>query len=390
MKGWKLVETAIFIGLFFYVTYDLVSGFSQYSWETVSGKGFVSDFFDPISQKKEYYKSILAVIGIFIPIFTIWEIFVFLFSQFRNKEYPQAGWGKISAILRRTSLEYQPTFLASTLGGLIPKILMIDVFWHWLPWFQKYSFFTITFTWYNWIYALLAWELTTWLWHFGAHRIRIFWCLHSPHHAPQEFNMTVAWVHFFAEGYYTTVLQLFILMILGINPAMLVVIMSFEVMWGTLIHAGERSLKTGRLGITRFFVMTPSHHRVHHGRNPLYLDTNFCTLLPFWDWVFGTLQPLRDEVKLEYGITRKVVVTNFWDFYFGEIFLLAHDLKRAHGVKNKLLYVIMPPGWSADGPDHTAAKSRKDFLATHPGLSLAKKRTQFTNFFVTLARKVAH
>jgi Fatty acid hydroxylase superfamily len=146
------------------------------------------------------------------------------------------------------------------------------------------------------------------------------------------------------------------------------VIMSFEVTWGTFIHAGERSFRTGRLGPARFLVITPSYHRVHHARNPLYMDTNFCTLLPFWDWVFGTLQPLRDEVTIEYGITRDVDVTRFADFYFGEFLLLARDLGNTRSWRTRLLYLVKPPGWAPDTVAHTAASARAEFLRTHPQL----------------------
>ena len=98
------------------------------------------------------------------------------------------------------------------------------------------------------------------------------------------------------------------------------------------------------------------------------MDRNFCTFLPFWDWVFGTLQPLRDEVKIEYGITRKMDVTSFIDFYFGEIILLWQDVKDANGIKNKLLYLIKPPGWQPESIEHTAATVRAVFLKENPGL----------------------
>jgi hypothetical protein len=207
-----------------------------------------------------------------------------------------------------------------------------------------------------------------WLWHYSAHKVRLLWCLHSPHHAPQNLNMTVAWVHFFAEGYYSALVQVPLLMLLGVQPGMLVVIMAFEVAWGTFIHAGERSFRTGRFGPARFFIITPSYHRVHHGRNPLYMDTNFCSLLPFWDWMFGTLQPLRDEVKIEYGITRDINVTSFIDFYFGEMLLLARDVRSARGWREKLAYLVMPPGWTPGDDSHTAASARRSFLADHPQL----------------------
>jgi hypothetical protein len=178
--------------------------------------------------------------------------------------------------------------------------------------------------------------------------------------------MTVAWVHFFAEGYYSALVQVPLLMLLGVEPGMLVVLMAFEVTWGTFIHAGERSFRTGRFGPARFFIITPSYHRVHHARNPLYMDRNYCSLLPFWDWMFGTLQPLRDEVKIEYGITREINVTSFVDFYFGEFLLLARDVRNARGWREKLAYLLMPPGWMPGDSSGTAASARRRFLADHP------------------------
>ena len=180
--------------------------------------------------------------------------------------------------------------------------------------------------------------------------------------------MTVAWVHFFAEGYYSALVQVPLLMLLGVEPGMLVVIMAFEVAWGTFIHAGERSFRTGRFGPARFVLITPSYHRVHHARNPLYMDTNFCSLLPFWDWMFGTLQPLRDEVKIEYGITRDINVTSFVDFYFGELLLLARDVRRAPDWRTRLAYLVMPPGWAPGDDSHTASSARRNFLTEHPEL----------------------
>ena len=98
------------------------------------------------------------------------------------------------------------------------------------------------------------------------------------------------------------------------------------------------------------------------------MDTNFCTLLPFWDWMFGTLQPLRDEVKLEYGIARDINVTSFIDFYFGEFLLLARDLRRTRGWRTKLAYLFKPPGWAPGDESQTAASGRRRFLADHPEL----------------------
>ena len=103
-------------------------------------------------------------------------------------------------LFQATALEYQPTFFTGLLLGLLPRLIVIDMFWLLLPYFEPFALFHVGYSWYGWLYALLMWDLSMWIWHYGAHKVRLLWCLHSPHHAPQNLNMTVAWVHFFAEG----------------------------------------------------------------------------------------------------------------------------------------------------------------------------------------------
>jgi len=371
--GWRYVDELVFLAVFGYLFYGLVSGLVQYLWATGGGGGLFGDLIGPLKDG-QYYKIILAIIWLLIPVLTLWEIALFVGMALRRERATPWGVRKLRWLLGGLAREYKPTFMAALVGELLTRVIVIDMFWHWLPAFQRLSRFSIGVHWYTWLYALLAWELSTWVWHFGAHKIRLFWCLHAPHHAAQQFNMTVAWVHFFAEGYVTATIQLIILMVLCVPPPMLVVIMAFEPAWGTFIHAGERSLRTGRLGFLRYGLITPSYHRVHHAKNALYLDTNFCTLLPFWDWLFGTLQPLRDEVRIEYGTTRRMDPTRFLDFYFGEFVVLMGDLRRARSWGERLRYLLKPPGWTPGDGRHTATLTRREFLKTHPQLALPRGR----------------
>ena len=132
--------------------------------------------------------------------------------------------------------------------------------------------------------------------------------------------------------------------------------------WGAFIHVGENIMKDGRLGFLHKIILTPSHHRVHHARNPLYMDTNFCNLLNIWDRAFGTLEAERNDIPVDYGITRPMNPNSFWDMYFGEIIALGKDVIQAPGIKNKFLYLVMPPGWSHTGEHKTASIARKEFL----------------------------
>jgi len=92
------------------------------------------------------------------------------------------------------------------------------------------------------------------------------------------------------------------------------------------------------------------------------MDTNFCNLLNVWDRLFGTYQNARADIAIEYGITRPMNPNSFVDVYFGEFAALWRDFRAAPGLRNKLLYLVMPPGWSHDGKHKTAAAARREYL----------------------------
>ena len=130
-------------------------------------------------------------------------------------------------------------------------------------------------------------------------------------------NLSVTYMHFFLEAPYADVIRTSICILAGVNPPMLFLIMAIDGTWGAFIHVGENVLKDARMGWLGRLILTPSHHRVHHARNAVYIDTNFCNLLNIWDRVFRTYQPEDLSVRIEYGITRPVKTRSFMDMYFG-------------------------------------------------------------------------
>ena len=380
---WKIIENLLFLGFAASIIYLTVISFIDGSIKSFIGMGYLNNMADPI-QKKIYYQSVMALLSMLTTFFLLVEMIRFFITMNPFKNFcmklatlnlamkGQSFLKQLATLfnhVRQTSFiqeffrRYKSNFLAKVFNEYVSKLIIIFVYIEMMPFFQKFALFTVEKNWIGWLYAYLMWELSYWLWHYAAHRVRLFWCLHSPHHAPAEMNLTVAWVHFFAEGYYTAAIQVPILMIMGVRPEMVAIILVIDGTWGTFIHAGEDAFKNGKLGFLEKIFITPSHHRVHHAKNPLYMDTNFCVLLPFWDWLFGTLQNEKDEVKIEYGITRPMDVTNFVDFYFGECICLYQDLKSTKGFRNKFAVAFMPPGWTPESREKTAIVVRQKFLA---------------------------
>ncbi|PYF70703.1 sterol desaturase family protein [Pedobacter nutrimenti] len=260
--------------------------------------------------------------------------------------------------------EYKMPFLVFVLNRFISRFISIAAVAFCIGLLEKWAIFHSTFTWYWLIYGYIVWELSHFVYHYFGHKVRILWCLHSTHHAPQQMNLSVNFAHFFLEAPYADVVRTSICILLGVNPALLFFIMFIDGFWGSFIHIGENVIKDGRLGFLNKILLTPSHHRVHHAKNPLYLDTNFCNLLNIWDKVFKTYQEERTDLKIEYGITREMNPNSLWDVYFGEFVCLAKDVTSAPNFKTGLLYMIMPPGWSPTG-DHKTAKITRESFITH-------------------------
>ncbi|GAA5221906.1 sterol desaturase family protein [Membranihabitans marinus] len=259
---------------------------------------------------------------------------------------------------------YKINFLIYVANRIISRFIAIAMVALCIGLFQPYALFQTSFTWYYFLYGYIVWEFGHFLYHYWGHKVRLFWCLHSTHHAPENMNLSVTYAHFFLEAPYADTIRTTVCILLGLQPELLFLIMFIDGTYGAFIHVGENLLKDGRMGFLNKIILTPSHHRVHHARNPLYMDTNFCNLLLIWDKVFGTFQPELPDLKIEYGITRKMDSGSFIDVYFGEFIALYRDIIAAPGWKNKLLYIVKPPGWHHLGNHQTAALARQNYLET--------------------------
>jgi len=109
-----------------------------------------------------------------------------------------------------------------------------------------------------------------------------------------------------------------------------------------------------------FFLVTPSHHRVHHGSNARYLDTNMGMVLIIWDRMFGTFQQELPEEPVKYGLTTNIASENPLRIVFDEWMNIFKDLKQAPGISTRLQYVFGPPGWSHDGSRKTSKQLKSE------------------------------
>jgi sterol desaturase/sphingolipid hydroxylase (fatty acid hydroxylase superfamily) len=187
------------------------------------------------------------------------------------------------------------------------------------------------------------------------HYCRFFWAVHVTHHNSEEYNLTVGFRSSVFQPLYRFV-YFIPLSLLGFKGIDIMFIYSATQIFGILVHTQT----IGKLGFLEYFMVTPSHHRVHHASNVRYLDKNMGMVLIIWDKLFGTFQKEEDNDPVKYGLTTNIKTYHPGKMVFHEWINIFKDLKKKCSIKDKLLYVFGPPGWSHDGSTKTSSQLRAE------------------------------
>ncbi len=207
-----------------------------------------------------------------------------------------------------------------------------------------------------WALLVLLEDLCYYAFHRAHHEVRFFWAAHVNHHSSRHFNLSTAlrqsWTTPFTGPWFWLPLAL-----LGFHPLMIVTAQAVSLIYQFWIHTEW----IGRLGPLEWVLNTPSHHRVHHGRNVQYLDRNYAGIFIVWDRLFGTFEPEGERV--DYGLTRNLASFHPVRIAFHEWAGLLRDAMRAADWRERLCHLLLPPGWSPDGSTLTARQMQAQRLA---------------------------
>lgn len=241
-------------------------------------------------------------------------------------------------------------------------ILMLAVCLRFLSFIGTFSFFTIENVFLYWTVLLFAEDLMFYFLHYIDHYVRFFWAVHVTHHSSDEFNLTVG----FRSSVFQPLYRMFYfipLALCGFKPIDIMFMYSVTQIYGILIHT--QYIK--KLGFLEWFMATPSHHRVHHGSNPQYLDKNLGMIFIFWDKIFGTFRAENDQDPVKYGLTKNIVSPNPVTVVFHEWIEMWNDVKKPIPFRYKFMYIFGPPGWSHDGSRKTSKQLEDEYFKLKKG-----------------------
>jgi hypothetical protein len=129
--------------------------------------------------------------------------------------------------------------------------------------------------------------------------------------------------------------------------------------YGTVVHT--QTVK--KMGFLEYFMVTPSHHRVHHGCNIKYLDRNMGMVFIIWDKIFGTFEAEDPKVPVKFGIYPKMPDDGPLTTLFYEWRKIWKDVKQPNlSLWAKMNYIFNSPGWRHDGNGKTVKQYQKEYF----------------------------
>ena len=203
--------------------------------------------------------------------------------------------------------------------------------------------------WWVWVLLFFADDFSYYWFHRISHESRFFWASHVVHHSSTHYNLSTAlrqtWVPMTYFPFWLWMPAV------GFEPWMVLLAQSWSLIYQFWIHT-ERVRKLPRF--LEGFLNTPSHHRVHHGSNQVYLDRNYGGILIIWDRLFGSWEPEGERVR--YGLTKNINTFNPVKAAFHEYIAMWHDIRRAKSLRDRLGVLYHGPGWAPPGIDSEGSR----------------------------------
>ncbi len=205
--------------------------------------------------------------------------------------------------------------------------------------FYLYQFrvFEVPNTVWGWILTFVVIDFVFYWYHRAQHRVRFMWCAHVVHHSSEHMNLGTA-LRQSPTGPFTRALFYWPLPLLGFHPLLVASAGAVATIYGFWTHTEVVRKLWAPL---EWLLVTPSHHRAHHGSNTEYVDRNYGNVFIFWDRLFGTFEP--EVAPVRYGLLTNINTYNPLRIAFTEWALLFKDSVRARSFRRLGHLWLRPP-----------------------------------------------
>jgi alkylglycerol monooxygenase len=187
--------------------------------------------------------------------------------------------------------------------------------------------------------AFMGMDFGYYWFHRMAHEVNLFWSTHQTHHSAEDYNLSTALRQGVLQVYFSWVFYLPLALL--VPPQIFLIHSQMNLLYQFWIHTDIIS----NLGPFEYILNTPSHHRVHHGRNPYCIDKNYGGVLIIWDRLFGTFAAERKNEEIAYGLIHPINTFDPLETQFCHLKYMCQQFFQIEGWQNKLSIIWKGPGW---------------------------------------------
>jgi sterol desaturase/sphingolipid hydroxylase (fatty acid hydroxylase superfamily) len=239
----------------------------------------------------------------------------------------------------------EDSLASASLGAsyLVFELVLYALFvWSIYDWVYQFRLATIDIGPVSFCLLYLAVDFLFYVYHRTAHQVRWFWASHCVHHASEHMNFTTAMRQ--SALYPLAFVWAFFLplSLIGYEREWIFFALAINLAYQFFLHTQWIDKLPQPV---EWLFNTPSHHRVHHGRNPGYIDRNYGGTLIIFDRLLGTFTEEDPREKPEYGITRQVYSYNPVWLTLHEWLDMFGDMRKPGPVKLRLKHLWASPEW---------------------------------------------
>lgn len=198
-------------------------------------------------------------------------------------------------------------FLFGVINALLAALVVAFLFVHLDVWTTANQFgllrqFTLS-PWLAVCLAILLLDFWTYWWHRLNHAVPFLWRFHRVHHSDPTMDVSTGVRFHTGELLLSWFARLAVVPLLGVSLVQLALYESLLLPIVLFHHSNLRLPRWLDYGLLAL-VVTPAMHRVHHSRVPQETNSNYSSLLPYWDLLFRSLRLRKDNAQIDYGLTK--------------------------------------------------------------------------------------
>ena len=249
--------------------------------------------------------------------------------------------------LRRRGLQkhrYNDSVNSLSMGLLLltsDALLKATTFAVFIAIYEHHTLFEFSSTdWLTWLLFFVLVDLCYYAFHRSAHSINILWGAHVGHHQSEEYNLTTALRQSAFQYGFSWVFYL-PLAWLGCPPEVFLVLFVLLKVYQFWLH----TQLIDKIPLIEGVLSTPSSHRVHHAKNPRYIDRNYGGTLVIWDRLFGSWQAEIPEDPCHYGTTKPLDTLDPIKANLQHWSMLLKDTVHTKKLRDKFILWFKATGW---------------------------------------------